>query len=391
MNIGYCTNIHQGTTLAEILANLQSHAVPVKQAVCPDEPMGIGLWLPAVAVKETLADGQWQRLKEFLDEHQLVPHTFNAFPFDDFHQSVVKQQVYRPDWTSSERLAYTKDVATLMSKLLPPGSQGTISTLPIGWSPMDVPNPETFNTSRNLMLECISALKEIHQQSGQQLCLCVEPEPGCILQTSSQTCDFLNWYLLNDANNAEEIRKYVGVCHDICHAAVMFESQTEALDRYRQADIPIAKVQISSAMQSDFDSSAEDQAQKLEALRKFDEPRYLHQTTIKTAQPPLQYFDDLFLAIRVQQTEEFEGQLRTHFHVPIHLETVETLRTTRDETVTCLNWFLENGYKSQFEVETYAWHVSPESARGGTLAESVINELTWLRQQFGGLNELNQV
>ena len=57
----------------------------------------------------------------------------------------------------------------------------------------------------------------------------------------------------------------------------------------------------------------------------------------------------------------------------------------------CLNWFVKNNYATQFEVETYAWEVSPQSIKGGSLVDSIVGELTWLANNFPTLNELNQV
>ena len=49
MQLGYCTNVHPGMTLEEIEAQLDEHAVDVRQHL-DMEVLPIGLWLPASVV-----------------------------------------------------------------------------------------------------------------------------------------------------------------------------------------------------------------------------------------------------------------------------------------------------------------------------------------------------
>ena len=97
--IGYCTNVHAGATLEQTKANLQKYALPVKRIVSPDEPMGIGLWFSRQCVNELFNQGAkgLPKLGPWLEDHGLIPFTFNGFPYGDFHQPVVKHRVYEPD------------------------------------------------------------------------------------------------------------------------------------------------------------------------------------------------------------------------------------------------------------------------------------------------------
>ena len=142
--LGYCTNVHAGTTPGDIEANLERHALAIKQRVAPREPMGVGLWLPAAAARSLRAGGRAQAFGDWLGERGLLPFTLNGFPYGDFHRPVVKHAVYRPDWTTSERLAYTIDLMHVLADLLaavgPEAGEGSISTLPLGW-PTDLDAP----------------------------------------------------------------------------------------------------------------------------------------------------------------------------------------------------------------------------------------------------------
>ena len=41
-----------------------------------------------------------------------------------------KEQVYRPDWSTPDRLEYTVLLFEILEKLLQPGEEGSVSTLP---------------------------------------------------------------------------------------------------------------------------------------------------------------------------------------------------------------------------------------------------------------------
>jgi len=131
--LGYCTNVHAGPTLARMRANLERHALAVKAKVCPDRPMAVGLWLAREAVAELVEHDGADELASWLDERGLVPFTLNGFPYADFHEPVVKHRVYEPDWTTEARTRFTLDLIRVHSRLLGEESEGSISTLPLGW------------------------------------------------------------------------------------------------------------------------------------------------------------------------------------------------------------------------------------------------------------------
>ena len=44
-----------------------------------------------------------------------------AFPYGSFHRSVVKDNVYKPDWRTSERVEYTLRLCKILVSLAPGG------------------------------------------------------------------------------------------------------------------------------------------------------------------------------------------------------------------------------------------------------------------------------
>ncbi|MEC7235076.1 MAG: hypothetical protein VXV86_00135 [Verrucomicrobiota bacterium] len=104
-HLGYSTNIHRGNTWEETFSSLQQATLAVRQQACPaDTPYGIGLRLSNTASEELAIETNLDALKRWLDQHNCYVFTINAFPYGNFHDTRVKEQVYVPDWQSSKRL-----------------------------------------------------------------------------------------------------------------------------------------------------------------------------------------------------------------------------------------------------------------------------------------------
>lgn len=391
VQIGYCTNIHAGIDLDSVLANLNTYSVPIKNRVSSENELGVGLWLAASVVSQ-LDSTQQDRLNSFLRENELVPFTFNAFPYSNFHQPVVKHDVYVPTWAQPERFHYTLEVARLASRLLPESERITISTLPLSWPCQTQAETDHLLTeSADQLRKMATELHRIQEESGQHIQVCLEPEPGCMLQTSKCVTSFFEHHLLpgQSSENIERILRHIGVCHDVCHSAVMFEGQGEALNNYKASGINIGKVQISSAIATKLIANELDSI--LIELSEFAEPRYLHQSVIKQDDESYIFTEDLPIALGKLREYETHGsekpiELRSHFHVPVFLESINRLQTTRQAILECLD-VLKNMFANQqelphFEVETYAWSVSPSSIRNQTLEDCVVKELQWFHGEL---------
>ncbi len=380
--IGYCTNVHAGTDLDSVMANLDEFAVPIQKSRGAHRSLGIGLWLSNEAAVETYQ--RIDELREFLKSRSLIPFTFNAFPFFNFHQAVVKHNVYLPSWDSEARLSYTKLICKIADELLPEGEFVSISTLPIGWRQKPGEKIE-LDSAANLKRLAIF-LDELESNSGRRIVVCLEPEPGCILSTGLDVVKFFKDFLLSnsDRDGVERVRRYLGVCHDVCHAAVMFEEQSEVLKCYADEAIFVGKVQVSSAIGKRVTPGGVSATRQ--QLSKFAEPRYLHQTTVRE-NAKVSFFEDLPLAMASfndRQTFEF----RSHFHVPIYLKEVGGLSTTRMAILECLNELDSKNFSGHFEIETYAWDVSPQELRNQSLQASISAELEWFQQQLSNRNRI---
>lgn len=338
--LGYCLNLFRAATLEELLVAL-SHLPP---------DIGAGLWINAPLSLELEDPGALARLARALEAGRLTPFSLNAFPYDDFHGPRVKHRVYHPAWDRPVRLEYTLRVAALLARLLPEGAEGSLSTLPVGWPGQVDPVQARQNLQR-----AAQGLRRLEEETGRLIHLDLEPEPGCLLSTSTDLVEF--WGDLD--------RHFLRVCHDVCHAAVMAEDQGEVLERYRRAGLLVGKVQLSAALLVPDTSRPEARA----TLERLSQDRYLHQCLYQGTR----FFSDLpeFLSEPLPG-----GELRVHFHAPLCAsELAPGVLTTRDQIGPCLAAL---GPEAQhLEIETYT--LPTLVAR----PEQVLREeLEWFQQNF---------
>src|SRR5439155_14443698 len=126
----------------------------------------------------------------------------------------------------------------------------------------------------------------------------------------------------------DAVRTHVGVCYDVCHQAVEFEDAVGAIAAIDAAGVRVNKVHISCALQLDRPAGNEEGRM---ALRRFVEPRYLHQTTALTATGEVLRAVDLDELLITSPPSGFNEARawRVHFHVPVDAERIGPLATTR--------------------------------------------------------------
>jgi sugar phosphate isomerase/epimerase len=363
VHLAYCTNVHQAEDLDGVLTQLARFGEPVRERLGVDR-LGLGLWLARPVASELAADpAAVARLRAELAARGLEVVTFNGFPYQGFHDPVVKHRVYRPDWSAPERTRYTLDLARLLAELLPgDAARGSVSTVPLGW--------RTDWRTAGGRLDLLA--RELAKQD-RPVRVGFEPEPGCVIETTEQAATLLS----------EVDREWLGVCLDTCHLAVGFEDPAAALGRLAAAGLDVVKVQASAALEA---ADPTDPATR-RALESFAEPRFLHQTS--EGGPP--GVDDLDLALAGGLPGD--GPWRVHFHVPLHADPAPPLTSTRPVlTATLTELFGGPAARTDHvEVETYTWQVLPDApADDAGLVAGIAAELEWTRHALGvlGLEEV---
>jgi len=364
--ITYCSNIHPGESWADTFANLLKYIPQVKSAVSPNAAFPIGLRLSSQAAAE-VDEKTTAQLLGWCQQEDCYIASINAFPYGQFHNSVIKEQVYLPDWRSYKRVNYSLQVGRLLSRLLPTGYLGAISTVPIAFKSKF--NEADLPLVRQNLISLLEGYDSLRQQSGRQLCLALEPEPGCLLETTEEVCRFFEWLKL-----PASLKGCLGICFDCCHQAVEFENPIASLQMLAGAEVPIAKVQISSAPRF--------VGPQLQDLQPFIDPCYLHQVVIKDEGSHLSRYSDLPAALEDYQ-RFVAAEWRVHYHIPIFLSETDGMLTTRN--------FIEElllGLQGTelLEIETYTWEVLPEIMRLPNVVDSVIREIKWLQERVNAKN-----
>lgn len=211
MPLTYCLNVHPGETWDENLATLRSTVLSVRDLVSAGKSFGLGLRLSAAAAA-TLDDPlRLAELAGFLDSENLFVFTVNAFPFGRFHGGVVKENVYAPDWRSPRRRDYTNQVATILAALIPEGATGSISTLPGSWKQW-MRLPADIDPVLDHLADCVAHCAGIAESRGREIVIALEPEPGCLIETTSETIAFFNGRLFTQG--AERLAAKLGCAGD---------------------------------------------------------------------------------------------------------------------------------------------------------------------------------
>lgn len=356
--LSYCTNVHPGRSVAEVEDGLDRYTVPVGRGY--GAPLAAGLWLAKPVVTELLAapDGV-ARFAAGLGRRGLTCHTLNAFPFGDFHSPRVKENVYRPDWTTAERLAYTEQCATVLAALLPAGAEGSISTLPLGFKGFDHP-ADFADACIARLIELARRLGRLREAAGRLVRMSIEPEPFCVLETTAEAIAFFRrlWAAADAAGAGALVRTHLGVCYDVCHQAVEFEDAAAAVDALAEAGVRINKVHLSCALQLDDPAGNVDGRA---ALKRYAEPRYLHQTMARIPAGGVARAIDLSADWVDRPGPDFDAApaWRVHFHVPVDADRLGPLTTTRPALREALAAVARLDYAPHLEVETYTWEVLP--------------------------------
>lgn len=395
-HLGYCSNIHPGETWSDHFAILQKSIPIVKAGVSPDAPMGIGLRLANQASLDILEDENLPDFQRWLAENDCYVFTMNGFPYGGFHNVRVKDQVHAPDWTTPERTAYTIRLFGILAQLLPEHlAEGGISTSPLSyrfwWKTPEALETAIHTATQNLLL-VLDELIKIRQQTGKILHLDIEPEPDGILENSEE---FIQWYQnvllplgvahlrktqgISTEVASEHIRTHLQLCYDVCHVAVSYEEPQTVLAKLAEAGIRVGKIQISSALKVEL---SEEATQKIEALKQFDEPTYLHQVVARRPDGTFDKYPDLPEALAAFSPGQ-HAEWRIHFHVPIFLANYGMLESTQSDIVETLHLQQQTPFTQHLEAETYTWGVLPADAQV-PLDESIVREMVWVKGILNG-------
>ena len=376
--LAYGMNVHPGGGPEVLERAIEQTVEPLRRRLGARGPFGLAVRLDDEGVRALEADpGRRTALRDLLRSRDLVPFTANAFVLGRFHGAGVKDAVYRPSWREAEREEYTLAVASLLAALRGPGEVVSVSTAPGSWRGWGEDPEDTARDCARRLVRTARRLRALEHATGTRVLLGLEPEPGCLLETTAEAVAFFEGPLALAFGRETATRHHLGVCFDVCHQAVAFEDVVSSLEDLRAAGIPVVKVQASCALEAPDGAAPESRA----ALGAFAEPVWLHQTATRDARGEVHRVSDLPLALAEGSPAWRAARpWRTHFHVPVfRAEAVPPLVTTQPDLDRALARIARGDVTSHLEVETYTWEALPEAERragsGFDLVEALAREM----------------
>jgi hypothetical protein len=390
-HLSYSTLVHPGDNWEQMSHSLRTFVPQVKARVSPNQPFGLSLRLAAPSAEMLARDGAARDdLKRFLAEKDLYLYTVNAFPYGAFKDTIVKEQVYEPDWRSEERTQYTINVADILADVAPEGLASSIQSAPLGFKPR-VTGPDVVDSYTEHVLRVVAHLVGIEQRTGKTVTLALEPEPHCFLETTDETIAYFTNHLYSGrsaerlaklanlpiSDSIGALRRHLGIVFDIGHQAVGFEDIPVSLQKLVGAGVPILKLQEVAAMHM---PNVTDET--IEALQRFAKTVYLSQT-VEKKNGKITKFLNLEDAFAARKADPGPREWRTHFHVPVFLDDLGgAFGTTRFALEQALKMHKEKPLSGQLEIETYTWDVLPDHLKTGDIVDYVCREIEWVRGQL---------
>ena len=389
-HLTYSTLVHPGDTWDEMWHSLKTYVPKVKERVAPKERFGVSLRLSAASAEQLInSPRERAELKAFLDANDMYLYTVNAFPYGPFKNTIVKEQVYEPDWRSEERTQYTINVAEILAEVAPDDVNPSIQSPPLGFKP-NVTGPEVEQAFARNIRRVAAHLARLEERTGKTVTPALEPEPYCYLETTEETIAFFQNHLRTQASleelgrdlgtsaqgAREVLRRDVGTVYDICHQAVEFEDMAKSLQSLADADVPVFKLQEAAAVRM-----PEVTQDTVDALKEYSDSVYLTQT-IEKKDGRLTRFLNLQDAFKAFENDPGPREWRTRFHVPVFLEDLGPFKTTRFAIEEALAFHKATPVSGQLEIETYTWDVLPEHLKTGDIVDYVSREIEWVRGQL---------
>jgi hypothetical protein len=389
-HLTYSTLVHPADNWDQLWTSLNTYLPSVKARVSPNAPFGVCIRLAAPTAERLAADGaERAKLKRFLDDHDMYVYTVNAFPYGAFKGTVVKEQVYEPDWRTEARTRYTINVADILADITRADISPSIQTAPLGFKP-NVTGPDVVASYTDHVLRVAAHLVQLEARTGHTVTLAIEPEPHCFLETTDETIAYFTGQLYTGAAAGRlarlaaipiseahvALRRHIGIVFDIGHQAVGFEHIPTSLQKLVDAGIPIFKLQEVAAMQI-----REVTQDAVEALAQYAKTVYLTQT-VEKKNGRLTKFLNVEDAFAAWKTDPGPREWRIHFHVPVFLEDLGPFRTTRFALEEALTFHKATPLSRQLEIETYTWDVLPDHLKTGDIVDYVCREIEWVRGQL---------
>lgn len=376
--ITYCSNIFKNNNGTQLLNSLNKYKKEFKSY------KDISICVSNNIINELNEKKNLNKILTWKKINKKNIPLINGFVYKNFHQNLIKENIYYPDWTKKERFNFTKNTIFFAQKINKRSKICGISTLPITYK-LWIKNNTKYNIKKaiNFFFEILKILIKIKKYKNILIHIDIEPEPFCLLEDCKDFIYFFKSWILpeleekikiylnvkkNKAKNV--ITKHLNLCFDICHSAVMFENQKLSLDLIKKFKIKIGRVQISSAIKIKKINK-----HNFNHLNFLNKSPFLHQSLMKLNN--LKYIkNNDFKNIKIINNEIIK-EIRIHCHVPIYKKKItNNIYTTQKELKNSLMNILKYDFTRNLEIETYTYNMLYK--KKSNKIKSMIKEYNWL-------------
>lgn len=397
-HLSYCTNIHKGESWNEVFTNIKKYTVNVKKLITRKKWFSIGLCLSNKSVKSLTKKNILKKFQKWLLKKYIYIQTINSFCFTNFHEKNIKQKIYNPNWGTYERYIFTKQIINIIKHTLLITTTGTISTVPLFYKYTIKTKKEKYILLQKSIINLMNILIHL-KKINKNISICMEPEPDCYLEKTSDVITFYNKRLYIHGNeylqknykitkkiNKQLIKKYIKVCYDICHFSLFKEKIQQTLSKFKKEKIDIGKIQLSSGLKTNEPKNYFLKNNFFKKLNKITKKTpFLHQaysTIINKNNTISSHYKDLFEIKKRPLLEKKPIKMinkkiwKVHYHIPLYKSKHQNFKTTQKEISNLFRILLNSKkYKipTSIEIETYTWDNFKKSQKINLLT-SIVNE-----------------
>ena len=264
-HLTYCSNIHPGETWPEVLFEPRRHLPAIKGAGrAPGSDSASGSGCRRSPPRRCASPQRWPSSRSSWAPTGSTCSRSTAFPTARFTASGSRSRSISPTGSTPERLAYTDLLADLLVRAaarrpgarrqrqhrardLQAGRRGA------GGGRADRRQPDPARRPPGAPARAHGADDRARARARALVPARDDRRDGCLLRGASARagggrarCASSPGSATGEAEAA--LRRHLGVCYDVCHAAVEFEDPAGSLQALRRAGIAVPKLQLSAAL-----------------------------------------------------------------------------------------------------------------------------------------------
>ncbi|HFL8794949.1 MAG TPA: metabolite traffic protein EboE [Candidatus Azosocius sp. HAIN] len=379
----YCTNIHFGESFQDVFFILKFYSRKFRNILFSYYIFYVGLRLSNFSIIYLSKFSFLFDFKIWLKCNNFYIQSLNAFPYCNFSNSYIKENVYFPDWGNFKRYVYMRKLIIFFSFFLEKNKFCGISTVPVSYKYFfhKFFYNNLYIKSIKYLYNLVILLNNLYINKNILIHLDIEPEPDCVI---SKTMDYIfffkNWFInrcffyifFNSCFSKEKIYffifNYLKICFDICHSAVEFEKVNQSFNSIFLFEFSIGKFQISSSL--------EIMKYNFNIFSYLPETPYIHQIHGNNFYGNVITYKDVSL-FKIFLYNEKVINYRVHYHIPIFLEFYGNFKSTQQYIIDMFNFLICKNMFFILEIETYTFEILPYYLKLNILS-SLKREYDWV-------------